>query len=175
MHQREHPTSVGFRDYVEFGGEEPYDALANESQVRGGDVAGIACQGVADHRFEEVSPQQAGRRVDSADLDELPGRAIVAPEDHGVVAVVAIPALTRVLGAGMLDKQRSAWVGAIWPQRPFEYPGTGSQKRTAPFEGRPRTRVDALQQFCIGHLRALRRSEERRVGKECRSRWSPYH
>src|SRR5256885_14508544 len=24
-------------------------------------------------------------------------------------------------------------------------------------------------------LRALQRSEERRVGKECRSRWSPYH
>src|SRR5450432_3572629 len=23
--------------------------------------------------------------------------------------------------------------------------------------------------------RAIRRSEERRVGKECRSRWSPYH
>ena len=23
--------------------------------------------------------------------------------------------------------------------------------------------------------RGLRRSEERRVGKECRSRWSPYH
>src|SRR3712207_7218596 len=23
--------------------------------------------------------------------------------------------------------------------------------------------------------RAVRRSEERRVGKECRSRWSPYH
>src|SRR5256885_16353489 len=24
-------------------------------------------------------------------------------------------------------------------------------------------------------IQALRRSEERRVGKECRSRWSPYH
>ena len=24
-------------------------------------------------------------------------------------------------------------------------------------------------------LERLRRSEERRVGKECRSRWSPYH
>src|SRR2546430_17270749 len=24
-------------------------------------------------------------------------------------------------------------------------------------------------------VRELRRSEERRVGKECRSRWSPYH
>src|SRR5260221_1113399 len=26
-----------------------------------------------------------------------------------------------------------------------------------------------------GHLLTLWRSEERRVGKECRSRWSPYH
>ena len=27
---------------------------------------------------------------------------------------------------------------------------------------------------CYGHV-LRRRSEERRVGKECRSRWSPYH
>jgi len=27
----------------------------------------------------------------------------------------------------------------------------------------------------LGSVRELRRSEERRVGKECRSRWSPYH
>src|SRR5258708_18671973 len=26
-----------------------------------------------------------------------------------------------------------------------------------------------------GHIEATVRSEERRVGKECRSRWSPYH
>ena len=26
-----------------------------------------------------------------------------------------------------------------------------------------------------GHPRSFTRSEERRVGKECRSRWSPYH
>ena len=26
-----------------------------------------------------------------------------------------------------------------------------------------------------GRLKKSRRSEERRVGKECRSRWSPYH
>ena len=26
-----------------------------------------------------------------------------------------------------------------------------------------------------GGITALARSEERRVGKECRSRWSPYH
>src|SRR3712207_8105823 len=27
----------------------------------------------------------------------------------------------------------------------------------------------------LGRFRRLSRSEERRVGKECRSRWSPYH
>ena len=27
----------------------------------------------------------------------------------------------------------------------------------------------------MGRIRIERRSEERRVGKECRSRWSPYH
>src|SRR2546429_2756296 len=31
--------------------------------------------------------------------------------------------------------------------------------------------VDLYRVFCAG----LQRSEERRVGKECRSRWSPYH
>ena len=30
-----------------------------------------------------------------------------------------------------------------------------------------------LVSWCIGHL--VSRSEERRVRKECRSRWSPYH
>ena len=28
---------------------------------------------------------------------------------------------------------------------------------------------------CSCHQSRLTRSEERRVGKECRSRWSPYH
>ena len=27
----------------------------------------------------------------------------------------------------------------------------------------------------LAKIEALERSEERRVGKECRSRWSPYH
>src|SRR5256885_7397817 len=36
--------------------------------------------------------------------------------------------------------------------------------------------VDVLCQVCAGlhHAHELQRSEERRVGKECRSRWSPY-
>src|SRR5574341_382464 len=27
----------------------------------------------------------------------------------------------------------------------------------------------------VGRIKGAKRSEERRVGKECRSRWSPYH
>src|SRR5256886_15089081 len=32
-----------------------------------------------------------------------------------------------------------------------------------------------IQSFMALMLNAMDRSEERRVGKECRSRWSPYH
>ena len=37
--------------------------------------------------------------------------------------------------------------------------------------------VDALSGFAVMAIMLLHniRSEERRVGKECRSRWSPYH
>ena len=34
---------------------------------------------------------------------------------------------------------------------------------------------ETLNQAAAEALRKLLRSEERRVGKECRSRWSPYH
>src|SRR2546425_13343376 len=37
------------------------------------------------------------------------------------------------------------------------------------------SRVSAESRSFSTILRATRRSEERRVGKECRSRWSPYH
>ena len=36
----------------------------------------------------------------------------------------------------------------------------------------PSSKID--QQFLKGAKKRIR-SEERRVGKECRSRWSPYH
>ena len=37
--------------------------------------------------------------------------------------------------------------------------------------------LNALQKYAMENTRLdiLTRSEERRVGKECRSRWSPYH
>src|SRR3712207_7229852 len=35
--------------------------------------------------------------------------------------------------------------------------------------------VDVVLEFLVSHVSLFLRSEERRVGKECRSRWSPYH
>ena len=35
--------------------------------------------------------------------------------------------------------------------------------------------VNKLKPDLVGFVFAKKRSEERRVGKECRSRWSPYH
>ena len=42
--------------------------------------------------------------------------------------------------------------------------------------GRVRAVLADLRPTCVVNTAAYnRRSEERRVGKECRSRWSPYH
>ena len=40
-------------------------------------------------------------------------------------------------------------------------------------EGHPDKICDAISDAILDAL--IARSEERRVGKECRSRWSPYH
>ena len=69
-------------------------------------------------------------------------------------------------------------VGAPFPERDGEWlerlerrgvirRGTGKLPRGW-LAGRPRVRADVVTAL-------LREREERRVGKECRSRWSPYH
>ena len=37
------------------------------------------------------------------------------------------------------------------------------------------TDIQEYQRFKLAFQAGAERSEERRVGKECRSRWSPYH
>ena len=56
-----------------------------------------------------------------------------------------------------------------------DVPSSDSMRQTSRCDARGR----CLQQLAFGRSRSLLasifRSEERRVGKECRSRWSPYH
>src|SRR3712207_9071026 len=52
------------------------------------------------------------------------------------------------------------------------------RNRTSPFAftgNRFEFRAVGSEANCASALIVLNRSEERRVGKECRSRWSPYH
>src|ERR1017187_8438254 len=54
-------------------------------------------------------------------------------------------------------------------------PGT-SDVRLSSEDGKPETRVEIdREKLASFGLSVADRSEERRVGKECRSRWSPYH
>ena len=52
----------------------------------------------------------------------------------------------------------------------FEYAGKRKQTRRERFLAE----MDQVVPW-TGLLGLIERSEERRVGKECRSRWSPYH
>ena len=67
------------------------------------------------------------------------------------------------LGASVTEELREA--GFIALTLPRQYGGVRVQNRHL---------LDPLQPVGDGNA-MLTRSEERRVGKECRSRWSPYH
>ena len=65
-------------------------------------------------------------------------------------------------------------VGVVaWPGEAGFYQGWYVPREVAetPLAARYHEAVSAL----FGEYERLTRSEERRVGKECRSRWSPYH
>src|SRR3712207_9222951 len=78
-------------------------------------------------------------------------------------------------------EMRTASVGSF-EQKDVEFPKTWSQNATnivtqKYFRGRMGTpeRESSVKQMIGRVAGTIARSEERRVGKECRSRWSPYH
>src|SRR2546422_7767103 len=50
-----------------------------------------------------------------------------------------------------------------------------SREKQLPLEEALRIAGEVATALSYAHSRGVVRSEERRVGKECRSRWSPYH
>src|SRR3989442_15327444 len=59
----------------------------------------------------------------------------------------------------------AGWIGN--PQSSLRLKGLPSPRPSAPWH--------SMHFFSTKRLAPFSRSEERRVGKECRSRWSPYH
>src|SRR2546426_11342958 len=82
----------------------------------------------------------------------------VVPPDTGIVHQVNLEYLARV-------------VFTTDGKTPQAYPDTlvGTDSHTTMINGL------GVLGWGVGGIEAEARSEERRVGKECRSRWSPYH
>src|SRR2546422_6140062 len=75
--------------------------------------------------------------------------------------------------------------GEVWPRggqheqhdqrRPQKQEQQVSQLQASRVLALRLAQVPERRKLRLGRHPALERSEERRVGKECRSRWSPYH
>ena len=79
----------------------------------------------------------------------------------GLLRLIWGPSTIQQSGQLIIEEGSSA--GTVWRQAV----ANGFTKRTLPW------RYYAWRQDVASNIKA--RSEERRVGKECRSRWSPYH
>src|SRR3712207_9479081 len=98
--------------------------------------------------------------IDALDVDLLVLR-VHAQELAGLALVLAGDDDHRVVGADLHQSTSGA------SETIFMKPPSRSSRATGPKMRVPRGL------FCASMITA--RSEERRVGKECRSRWSPYH
>ena len=76
------------------------------------------------------------------------------------------------LGRFLLGTLAVAVLALAWLPAHAQAPRTGAAVQAA---GTDDTLLQAREALRRKDQAALARSEERRVGKECRSRWSPYH
>src|SRR5256885_11995385 len=75
---------------------------------------------------------------------------------------ILLPASIATCTVLLVQSSRST---TIFPSNLVKRPGTRLN----------RCRMEKATALCAGSIAYASRSEERRVGKECRSRWSPYH
>ena len=75
-----------------------------------------------------------------------------------------------VLAAGGVEAQEAADSMKIFYRRGYRNVDLSFRDNRAQME-----RFLNLTEAALKNDRVEKRSEERRVGKECRSRWSPYH
>src|SRR6266480_113462 len=112
---------------------------------------------------EYVAAALAEAGLDPVLLERTPGRANVVARIEG-----ADPARPALLLHGHLD---------VVPAEPADWsvPPFSGEVRDGVLWGRGAVDMKNAVAVLVAVARGLARSEERRVGKECRSRWAPYH
>ena len=123
------------------------------------------------------------RRLDLSDADraELDQALAIVPEQPLVDSLRHVLACTRPLALRVAQQrlsQRSALLAEL--RTALGQPAADARRLALELVARMPEPPTALHPLAgLGRGLALRddveRSEERRVGKECRSRWSPYH
>src|SRR2546430_17123445 len=99
--------------------------------------------------------------------EEAPAKTFFLPKNPTAAAYV----LNRLSNQELIAAPRSEFVYVALLQRK----GLERKYRLEALDGLAKIRsTDSLTEL-IAAITEIDRSEERRVGKECRSRWSPYH
>src|SRR6266480_4170149 len=151
-------------------------AIVPELIAAGHDVVGLARSDQAAHAIAKL-----GATPYRGDLEDLDGLAKAAADADGVIhlafdhermrtgdwraAIAADLAVLQTFGDALAGTSK-ALVGTSGTLAVANLGRPGTEEDA----GSPGGRTDA-ENAVIG----FERSEERRVGKECRSRWSPYH
>src|SRR3989441_13086952 len=129
--------------------------------------------------YERLTPETALLLIDHQSSGLVSGIRDLAPDEvrHNAVAFARA---ARVLGVPVVLTSTAPMMwGPTLPELTEALPGVDNIERSVVNAwDEPRVR-DAVartgrQKLLIGGI-TTHRSEERRVGKECRSRWSPYH
>ena len=161
-------------------------ACASTRPAQAGDALRIT-QAIAGLRetFEELGILLAhdaqGRPVSAAELATLDRKAPLVPQCEARGLRLAVDALWYLAHwTADRDQPRRFDVPFFVARMPEgQEPDADGSEQFEPIWVRPQ---EALERHRAGSfpmifptIRTLDRSEERRVGKECRSRWSPYH
>src|SRR5258708_10110165 len=127
--------------------------------------------GAPESRTVTVEVAMAGHEIGDADLRRVlaEGRAQAAHTERHLLH--SIPAGFTIDGSRGIRDPRGMFGERLGVNMHLVTVDTGAARNLAAAIGRCRLDVEDL----VVSPYAAGRSEERRVGKECRSRWSPYH
>src|ERR1043165_9644812 len=133
------------------------------------------CACAAEQQNRAASAAQSTRRARQRDAEESGARPA-----HGNITTYSFREDLKATGSGELypgaDRLAQVRTGRDMkfhapPHEPFHAPPARRRVKAASL----RTGTSRRGAKPTGTGRSSPRSEERRVGKECRSRWSPYH